>query len=341
MIRRLIFLSLFALLLAVACLGPLPPHMGSDPIMRIGLMQNVAEVRFQTPEKLSLRHPNGRLIAAEVTGKRWRMGIKQIEPARLEYRLLVISTKDKAEAKAVLNQVIDAGLLADMIEERPDYDRIWVAQNATNIYKVMLREKFPTAEAALARQKETAAKIQSELWEAVKRPASGALELKNLDNNKSYQLPSSVQVLADRMEISQVAVGAGFHWENSENRVYSHRLEFFIDRSSKMTVVNILPIENYVAGVVSAEMSPGFPLEALKRRRWRRATRLFQNRHAASRRWFRSVCGRALPGLWRRQPATGEHRSGGEGDLRFGDEIEWRRYRGKLCRSLRRPYGKQ
>ncbi|MGH7450537.1 MAG: hypothetical protein ACRENG_04280, partial [bacterium] len=127
MIRRFSFYSLFTLLLGlVACLGPPPPNMGSDPIVRIGLMQNLATVRFQTPDKLSLSHPKGRLIARDVPGQSWQVVIKQFEPARTEYRLLVISTRDKDEAKAFMDRVIDAGVLPKMIEERPDYDRLWV-----------------------------------------------------------------------------------------------------------------------------------------------------------------------------------------------------------------------
>ncbi len=265
MIRRFIFHSLFTLLLGlVACLGPPPPNMGSDPIVRIGLVQNLATARFQTPDKLSLGHPKGRLIARDVPGQSWQVVIKQFESARLEYRLLVISTRDKDEAKAMMDRVTDAGVLPKMTEERPDYDRLWVAQNATNIYKVMLREKFATREAALAKQKELAGKIQTELWEEVKRPARGTLELKNLDNGKTYQLPNGFQVIADRVGLSDVAVGAGFHWEGSENRVYRGRVEFFIDRFGKLAIVNILPIEDYVAGVVPSEMHQAFPLEALK-----------------------------------------------------------------------------
>ncbi|MGH7598901.1 MAG: SpoIID/LytB domain-containing protein, partial [bacterium] len=47
-------------------------------------------------------------------------------------------------------------------------------------------------------------------------------------------------------------------------RVYRGRVEFFIDRFGKLTAVNVLPIEDYVAGVVPSEMHQGFPLEALK-----------------------------------------------------------------------------
>jgi SpoIID/LytB domain protein len=227
-------------------------------------MQNVKDVNFQTPEKLSISHPKGRLIARDVKGQHWRVSIKQFEPARIDYRLLVISTRDKDGAKAMMDRVTDAGVLPKMIEERPDYDRLWVAQNATNVYKVVLREKFATREAALAKQRELAGKVQTELWEEVKRPARGTLELKNSDNGKTYQLPNGFQVLADRVGLSDVAVGAGFHWEGNENRVYRGRVEFFIDRSGKLTVANILPIEDYVGGVVPSEMHQAFPLEALK-----------------------------------------------------------------------------
>ncbi|MDZ7290954.1 MAG: SpoIID/LytB domain-containing protein [candidate division KSB1 bacterium] len=267
MIRKLTCqILLLGLLALIACLGPPAPDLGRVPIVRIGLMQNVDEIYFQTSEKLSLRDPAraGRLVAHNIEGQRWQVRIKQVEPARIEYRLLVIATRDKNEARAVLDSVVDAGLLPAMIEERPDYDRLWIAQNATTVYKVVLREKFTTRDTAIAKQKALAGKIQTELWERIKKPARGVLELKNQDNDKTYQLASGFQVIADQVALSNVAVGTGFHWEGSENRVYRGRMEFFIDRFSKLTVVNVLPIEDYIAGVVPSEMHPGFPLEALK-----------------------------------------------------------------------------
>jgi SpoIID/LytB domain protein len=251
--------------------------MGSDPIVRIGLLQKAATVRFQTPDKLALSHPKGRLLARDVPGKNWQVAVKNFAPARVEYRLLVISTRDKSEATAMMDRVIDAGILPKMIEERPDYGRLWVAQNATNVYKVVLREKFASAEAALAKQREVAGKIQTELWEQIKRPARGTLELKNSDNGKTYQLPNGFQVVAERIGLSEVPVGADFHWEGSENRVYRGRVEFFIDRFSKLTTVNILPIEDYVAGVVPSEMHNAFPLEALKAQAVSARNEIFSN----------------------------------------------------------------
>jgi len=266
MIRKFASRFLFAsLLMLTACLSPMPRYdMGRDPIVRIGLLQNLNELRLQTPEKISLRHPKGRTIARDLSGERWLVSIKPAEPARLEYRLLAISTRDKSAARARLNKVVDAGLLPDMIEERPDYDRLWVSQNAANLYKVVLREKFSTRAAALARQQEIADKVPTEVWEVVKKPAQGTFELKNLETNQSYQLPNGFQIAGARLEIPNVPIGTGFHWEGTESRAYRGRLEILIDRFSKITVVNVLPIEDYVKGVVAAEMNSNFPAEALK-----------------------------------------------------------------------------
>ena len=266
MISKFFFRILLAsLLILTACLGPVARvETGKTPIVRIGLLQNISELRLQTPEKFSLLHPRGRYLARNLTGERWVVSIKQIEPARIDYRLLAISTRDKSAARAMLDKVVDAGLLPQMIEERPDYDRLLVAQNTATLYKVVLREKFASREAALARQKEIADKIQTELWEIVRKPASGNLELGNLETTQSYQLPSGFQIVAERIEIPNVPIGTGFHWEGTESRAYRGRLEIFVDRFSRLTVVNILPIEEYVQGVVPSEMPHVFPLEALK-----------------------------------------------------------------------------
>lgn len=265
MMRKLALQSLLAFLLALlACMRPPSPELKRVTIVRIGLMQNLDEVGFQTEQKLSLRHPKGRLIARNIEGQRWQVRIKRIEPARLEYRLLVISTRDKDEARAMLNKVMEAGLLPSLLEERVDRERLGTSREATAIYKVVLREKFASRDRAISKQKEVAGKIETQLLEVIRKPARGTLELKNLDNEKSYQLPSGFQIIADRVAFSNMALGSGFHWEGSENRVYRGPLEFFVDRLSKLTVVNVLPIEEYVAGVVPSEMHPAFPLEALK-----------------------------------------------------------------------------
>src|SRR5512145_3150988 len=138
MIRKLLLRFLLAsLLIFMACLGPVARYSGqNEPVVRIGLLQNLNELRLRTPEKFSLRHPGGRFIMRNLTGGRWLITVKRVVPAQIEYRLLITSTRDKEAARAMLNKVVDAGLLPNLSEQRLDYDRLWVAHNATSIYRV-------------------------------------------------------------------------------------------------------------------------------------------------------------------------------------------------------------
>ena len=58
-------------------------------------------------------------------------------------------------------------------------------------------------------------------------------------------------------------LGPGKHYDGKPDRPY--RGDFEIQpRNEGLTVVNIVDIESYLLGVVSSEMSPGYPVEALK-----------------------------------------------------------------------------
>ena len=69
--------------------------------------------------------------------------------------------------------------------------------------------------------------------------------------------PSSAFALDD------VTIGIGFHWERKERQVFRGALRI-LRRPSGLTVVNDVPLEEYVASVISSEMSATCPLELLK-----------------------------------------------------------------------------
>jgi SpoIID/LytB domain protein len=67
------------------------------------------------------------------------------------------------------------------------------------------------------------------------------------------------------MTFFEVPVGIGYHWEHQEeSRSYSGTIQIGLDNDGQLAVINILPIEKYLSGVVPSEMPSGFPLEALK-----------------------------------------------------------------------------
>lgn len=60
-----------------------------------------------------------------------------------------------------------------------------------------------------------------------------------------------------------VTIGIGFHWERRERQVFRGGLRVFA-RDAGLTVVNDVPLEEYVTSVVSSEMSATCPLQLLK-----------------------------------------------------------------------------
>ena len=64
--------------------------------------------------------------------------------------------------------------------------------------------------------------------------------------------------------ISKVPYGIGWWWEATEDRRYGGHLEARVNKAGKIDVVNELPLEEYVCGVVPSEIGGDSPLEALK-----------------------------------------------------------------------------
>ncbi|MCG8604942.1 SpoIID/LytB domain-containing protein, partial [bacterium] len=96
------------------------------------------------------------------------------------------------------------------------------------------------------------------------RPSKGTLRFTNLKTKSTFESRRPVRVSGSMIEVVDVEIGAGFHWETKENRKYAGRLEFLIDRLGRLTLINEAPLEEYLKGVVPSEMPVGFPIEALK-----------------------------------------------------------------------------
>lgn len=63
--------------------------------------------------------------------------------------------------------------------------------------------------------------------------------------------------------LKDVTIGIGFHWERKEDQQFKGGLKFIIE-NEKITVINRLPVEDYLISVISSEMSATSSLELLK-----------------------------------------------------------------------------
>jgi stage II sporulation protein D len=63
--------------------------------------------------------------------------------------------------------------------------------------------------------------------------------------------------------LDDVTIGIGFHWERKERQAFRGALRI-IEKPAGLTIVNDVPLEEYVTSVISSEMSASCPIELLK-----------------------------------------------------------------------------
>jgi SpoIID/LytB domain protein len=73
--------------------------------------------------------------------------------------------------------------------------------------------------------------------------------------------PSELSACA--FALDDMTIGIGFHWERKERQVFRGAIRI-IKRPSGLTVINDVPLEEYVTSVISSEMSANCPIELLK-----------------------------------------------------------------------------
>lgn len=64
-------------------------------------------------------------------------------------------------------------------------------------------------------------------------------------------------------EVADVTIGVNFHWERRETQRFSGSMRIIVE-GDKLTLVNILPVEDYLMSVISSEMSATASAEFLR-----------------------------------------------------------------------------
>ncbi|MBQ7421775.1 MAG: DUF4922 domain-containing protein [Prevotella sp.] len=83
-------------------------------------------------------------------------------------------------------------------------------------------------------------------------------------NGEQYrELTFSPQAPDASFSICDVTIGASFHWERKETQTFLGTLRLVVD-SDNICAINELPVESYLASVISSEMSATSSLELLK-----------------------------------------------------------------------------
>ncbi|MBJ6764341.1 SpoIID/LytB domain-containing protein [Myxococcaceae bacterium JPH2] len=243
---------------------------GGEPRVPVKLMEGRSEVTFSPRSRMRLRFggPEDKVLDAPA-GTRWSVRATQGEPAKVtarvqlgEFRfsdkegLAAMQAEWRARGLAVRTHVLGSvyGIAGKVIDNRR---------------YLLLTEEALSSEAAAERQAELLRRYATRtvLFEEVHRPARAILEVKDEQGNV-------VGLAQDRLDaetpdgegfdVRQVEYGVGYDFHAFEDRSFRGALQFVVDREGKLAVVNVVPLEDLLKGLVPSEIFARAHPEALK-----------------------------------------------------------------------------
>lgn len=263
--KQLLIVLIICFSIMPACL---PPGVYYDegresPRIRVGVLENVSGFLFSLDSPVRISDATGTIIGMLESGE-WQAQISQSQPAQQVFVLLVQSTKIKTKAFARAEELTKAGhsAVVKTFGRKLTYDSHSIVDN--RVYKVFLENMFRTESDAKKYQKKVRNIVQTRLEKDQFGESSGILELKSIPKNNVLRFAHTIRLHDNPITIRDVDSGRGFHWQTKKTQKYAAVIELRIDQAGKITVINDLPIERYLRGVVPAEMPVSFPEEALK-----------------------------------------------------------------------------
>lgn len=232
-----------------------------SPIVRIGLVPNAEEIRFQPESRI--------YITTKESGDRYRSEQTDIWTVRInkgslesrQYRLQFGRYRTKAEAREKIQELKEKGIESEINQIG---DELWFEGktiSGTILYQVLETQSYPSLEDA-EKLKRTAGYENTQVI-----GNASALEGEIIlisPKGDELAVKNAVRLSGSPFTIHNVKVGEGFHWSRQESRSYHGELEFRINSRGGLSAINVLPLEDYLQGVLPGEMSATFPLEALK-----------------------------------------------------------------------------
>ena len=265
-IRSLILLIILLILIAGCGVKPppVPIPVTPSPDIRVGLLEHVPEVDFTTNASCDILHSNGVVFQNNMMETEWKVVVEKSVPAITAYRLVAGSFKEIGKARQEADRIDSMGFqtIIRPIGRPLQIGGLHVTSNRR--YRIYLNKEFLTRESAMEYQQRLMTILNTFVSRETIQPSKGVLKLIPGDNGQEYIFTKPFIIKSNRFTFDRFPVGQGYHWENSEERIFQGEMEFQIGTDGQLLLINHLPLEEYIKGVIPAEMPASFPLEALK-----------------------------------------------------------------------------
>ena len=261
-------------------------RLASEPLIRIGLATNASSVTITTGDSslvaVSPDEPSRLLATTRVTVSARAYRPPEIENYRIEFQNLPTQSDANDLAKDIRDAIGESAIVS--LDTASNTWKVWVgtvkstSEEADELKAKLAEKDFDDAvvvvekktvvsedAVALSQQLKTAGK--SEVRSLIKTTGStGATVTGSVDPNLREVIVNGPSERAKYSSLKSVAFGSANERMNPvrlNGKAYRGKIEVFVNARGSLTVVNVVPLEEYLLGVVPAEL--GLPqLEAQK-----------------------------------------------------------------------------
>lgn len=241
---------------------------GPDPIIRVELMEEYDRIDFAVKGKFDLIDLGGKVVEGGIEAdQKWHVVPDHTNEARAVYSILTTAFARRDSADQLRRKLSMKNHQARVAEvgEEIFINGVLVANNIK--YRVLVG-RWPNEREAEAYIDEFRDEFAPRIVRQVVRPTTGTIELFNEDFSASRLIENGARLIPhdedSRVTLFEVREGTGFHWEREVDRDYSGIIEIRLDHRGLLVALTEIPLEQYLKGVVPAEMPAMYPMEALK-----------------------------------------------------------------------------
>jgi stage II sporulation protein D len=241
----------------------------SNPLtVRVGLLEAYEKLTFQMFGSYHVESLCGDTVReARTSAVKWRARVEESVPAQFLFSVLVNSFERPEEAMALAETFESRNMPAVVRQIGGPIEVGGRIIGDNTLYRVQVgnfRNESDAQPLLDSLDDDYAPRIVRE----VLRESHGTVELFDADLIETFAVHDGFRLIPASLDakvtILGVLTGSGFKYERAENRDYGGIIEVYLDHAGKLAVINEIPIDAYLRGVVPAEMPAGFPHEALK-----------------------------------------------------------------------------
>ncbi len=244
-------------------------HENGEPLIRILLFEGQQWIDFVLKQPFDIYDLKGNLIEADISSKlRWRIKVKESEPGKAVYRLILWETTVKKEATKKLSEIknIDPGAVLDEIGGEIYIDDRFIINNVK--YRIC-SSNFET----LADAKQAKVNFRPEfnpfVEKVVVRQPSGAVELFDSEYEHSAEAEGGLKIVphlpASRTHFFEIKKYDSFMQKEYYRDLYFNgATEFRFDIDGKLSAISEIPMETYLSRAIYSESTTDLHIDFYK-----------------------------------------------------------------------------